>query len=267
MAERPDAESGFAVRLDNFDGPFDLLLTLVSRHELDVTEISLSAVTTEFVAYVRALDEAGQLEQASQFIVIAATLLDMKVASLLPRGEAVDDEDIAALEARDLLFARLLQYRAFKQVSAWFATHLESERLRVPRTAGAAAEIDLTPPELVWTTSLDDFAVIARLALAPKTPPTIGLAHLHAPAVSIREQAAVLVARLRATGQATFQELIADADSRGVIVARFLAVLELYREAAITYEQIEPLGPLSVRWTGQHWSDDQLAALGADYDQ
>lgn len=263
-------DGGFAVELENFAGPFEVLLGLIGKHELDITTVSLSMVTDEFLAYVRELrrtNSPAALDAASEFLVVAATLLDLKAARLLPRGEVEDEYDVELLEARDLLFARLLQYRAFKQVSAWFATHLESERLRVPRTAGAAAEIDLTPPELVWTTSLDDFAVIARLALAPKTPPTIGLAHLHAPAVSIREQAAVLVARLRATGQATFQELIADADSRGVIVARFLAVLELYREAAITYEQIEPLGPLSVRWTGQHWSDDQLAALGADYDQ
>ncbi|WP_036960272.1 segregation and condensation protein A [Pseudoclavibacter soli] len=274
MAELPEPAAGaeahddasFAVRLENFDGPFDLLLQLIGRHEVDVTEVSLSAVTAEFIDYVRALDDAGQLEQASQFIVIAATLLDMKVAGLLPRGEAVDADDIAAFEARDLLFARLLQYRAFKESSTWFAQRLAAESGRLARTAGIDERLRPGLPELIWTTSLDDFAVLARIALAPKAPETIGLAHLHAPAVSIREQAGIIADRLRRAGQLTFTELIADARVRGEIVARFLAVLELFREAAVSLEQLEPLGPLSVRWSAEHWSDEQLIALGAEYD-
>ncbi|MFU0804358.1 MAG: Segregation/condensation protein A [Pseudoclavibacter caeni] len=267
MAAPPDEPAaGFAVRLENFDGPFDLLLTLIGRHELDVTEVSLSLVTAEFLEHVRALDAAGQLEQTSRFLVVAATLLDMKAASLLPRGEAVDREDIAALEARDLLFARLLQYRAFKEVSAWFAARLDAEGGRLARTAPPTAAVDVTPPPLVWTTSPQDLAVLARIALAPRTPPTVGLAHLHAPTVSIRAQAAILVRRLRAAGEADFHDLVADAAGRGEVVARFLAVLELYRETAVTFEQLEPLGPLHIRWTGEHWDDAQLAALGADYE-
>lgn len=262
----PREEAAFRVSLANFDGPFDLMLSLLSKHELDITEIALSVITEEFISFLANLDDAAELEQASEFLVVAATLLDMKVASLLPQGEVVDAEDIALLEARDLLFAKLLQYRAFKKASAWFDEHLTAEETRHARSVRLDERYRETTPELVWTLSADDFAALAALALAPKEIPVVGLDHLHAPLVSIREQAAVVVSMLRSNGTATFRQLIAGVTERGVIVARFLAILELYRGASITFDQAEPLGELTVRWSDNDWSDDDLANLGADYD-
>jgi segregation and condensation protein A len=239
---------------------------LIAKHELDITEISLSVVTGEFISYLRDLDSVEELDQASEFLVVAATLLDLKVAGLLPQGELVDAEDVALLEARDLLFARLLQYRAFKQAAEWFSTHLEAESSRHYRTVRLEEKYRQQTPELVWTLSPEDFAALAALAMAPREIPMVGLDHLHAPLVSIREQAAIVVALLRRGETMSFRQLIAGANVAGVIVARFLAVLELYRNAAISFEQLEPLGELSIRWTAEHFSEDSLANLGADYD-
>ncbi|AZS43436.1 segregation and condensation protein A [Microbacterium oleivorans] len=257
----------FRVSLGNFDGPFDLLLTLISKHELDITEVSLSKVTDEFISYLKGLDDDADLDQASEFLVVAATLLDMKVAGLLPQGELVDAESVALLEARDLLFARLLQYRAFKEVSAWFARCLDREGKRHTRAVRLDEKHRRAVPELVWTLSPDDFAAIAMLAFAPKEIPHVGLDHLHAPLVSIREQAAIVVTLLRDAGQLNFRELVAGVTQTGVVVARFIAVLELYRHAALSFEQLEPLGELTLRWTADRWSEENLATLGADYDR
>ncbi len=270
--EPVDAPAGFRVTLDDFDGPFDLLLSLITKRELDITEVSLSVVTDEFLAYLRALDtgdgyDSDGLDQASEFLVVAVTLLDLKIASLLPQGELVDAEDVALLEARDLLFARLLQYRAFKEVSGWFAAGIEAEAHRHVRSVRLEDQYRETTPELKWTLSLDDFAALALLALTPREIPTVGLDHLHAPLVSIREQAAHVVALLRQGEPLTFRQLIAGAEVKGVIVARFLALLELYRNSAVGFEQLEPLGELTVRWTAENWNDENLVNLGADYGQ
>ncbi|KQV05057.1 segregation and condensation protein A [Leifsonia sp. Root112D2] len=259
-------ERAFRVDLGNFQGPFDLLLSLISKHELDITEISLSRVTDEFIAHLRTLDAEENLDEASEFLVVAATLLDLKVAGLLPQGELVDAEDVALLEARDLLFARLLQYRAFKEASAWFATGLDAESTRHTRSVRLEDKYRQRTPELVWTLTLDDFAALATLALTPREIPMVGLDHLHAPLVSIREQAALIVAMLRAGEPLSFRQLIAGAEQKGVVVARFLAVLELYRHAAVSFEQLEPLGELTVRWSAEQFSEENLANLGADYD-
>lgn len=262
-----DAQRGFRVHLSSFDGPFDLLLSLISKRELDITEIALSAVTDEFLTYLRGLDGEDELEEASEFLVVAVTLLDWKIASLLPQGELVDAEDVALLEARDLLFARLLQYRAFKEASAWFAERLAAESGRHARSVRLEDRFRERTPELRWTTSLDDFAALALLAFTPREIPVVGLDHLHAPLISIREQAAQVVSLLRRGEPVTFRQLIAGADQKGVIVARFLALLELYRHAAVGFEQLEPLGELTVRWTAENWSDENLVNLGADYGQ
>jgi segregation and condensation protein A len=266
--EQPEESGkGFRVSLTNFDGPFDLLLNLISQHELDITEVSLSKVTDEFIAYLRDLGPDEELDQASEFLVVAATLLDMKVAGLLPQGELVDAEAVALLEARDLLFARLLQYRAFKEVSSWFAGRLQGEDRRHARSVPLDPRYRAKTPELVWTLTPDDFAAIAMLAFAPREVPRVGLDHLHAPLVSIREQAAVVVTLLRGSERLTFRELVAGVDQAGIVVARFISVLELYRHAAISFEQLEPLGELTLTWTADHWSDETLATLGADYDR
>jgi segregation and condensation protein A len=263
----PEPVEGFRVSLGVFDGPFDLLLSLLSKHQLDITEVSLSRVTHEFIAYLNELDADEELEQASEFLVVAATLLDMKVAGLLPQGELVDAESVALLEARDLLFARLLQYRAFKEVSGWFAARLRAEDRRHTRAVRLDEKYRRAVPELVWSLSLEDFAALAILAMTPKEIPHVGLDHLHAPLVSIREQAAIVVTLLRDAGTLNFREIVAGATQPGVVVARFLSVLELYRHGALSFEQLEPLGELTLRWTAERWSDENLASLGADYDR
>lgn len=260
-------ESGFRISITGFDGPFDLLLTLLSTHEMDITEVSLSRITDEFISYLKGLEGDDELQQASEFLVVAATLLDMKVAGLLPQGELVDAESVALLEARDLLFARLLQYRAFKEVSGWFARSLQREERRHVRAVRLDEKHRRAVPELVWTLSAADFAAIAVMAFTPKEIPHVGLDHLHAPLVSIREQAAVVVTLLRGAGALNFRELIAGVDQTGIVVARFLAVLELYRHAALSFEQVEPLGELTLRWTAERWTPENLATLGADYDR
>lgn len=260
-------EPAFRVALANFEGPFDLLLSLIAKHELDITEVSLSKVTDEFISYLRGLDSEEELDQASEFLVVAATLLDLKVAGLLPQGELVDAEDVALLEARDLLFARLLQYRAFKEVARWFSARFDEEGARHARIVRLEDRFRQRAPELRWTLTADDFAALATLALTPREIPVVGLDHLHAPLVSIREQAAHVVAVLRRGEPVTFRQLVAGVELKGVVVARFIAVLELYRHAAIGFEQLEPLGELTLRWAAEHWNDDRLDSLGADYDE
>ncbi|MGZ0711133.1 segregation and condensation protein A (plasmid) [Coraliomargarita sp. W4R53] len=259
--------AGFRVSLGVFDGPFDLLLSLISKHELDITDVSLSKVTDEFISYLRHSDADDDLDEASEFLVIAATLLDMKVVGLLPQGELVDAESVALLEARDLLFARLLQYRAFKEVSTWFARCLQREEKRHTRAVRLDEKYRKAVPELVWTLTAEDFGALALLAMTPKEIPQIGLDHLHAPLISIREQAAIVVTLLRAAGTLNFRELVAGVNQPGIVVARFISVLELYRHAALSFEQLEPLGELTLRWSAQRWSDENLATLGADYDR
>ncbi|MET0990283.1 MAG: ScpA family protein [Glaciihabitans sp.] len=266
QTETAPETTGFSVSLTNFNGPFDLLLSLISKHEMDITEVSLSRVTDEFISYLRGVDTAKELDQATEFLVVAATLLDLKVAGLLPQGELVDAEDVALLEARDLLFARLLQYRAFKEASSWFAGRMTQESTRMYRAVRLEEKYRAQTPELVWTVTAHDFAALATLALTPREIPTVGLDHLHAPLVSIREQAAAVVDMLRAGEPLTFRQLIAGVDKKGVVIARFLAILELYRHAAISFDQDEPLGELIVHWSAEHWSDESLANLGADYD-
>lgn len=263
----PDASDDFRVDLDIFQGPFEVLLQLITRRELDITEVALSEITDEFIAYVAQIDSGEDLNRATEFIVVAATLLDMKLVSLLPQGDYVDAEDVAILEARDLLFARLLQYRAYKEAGLWFTERFGTEETRHPRAVPLEPKFRERIPELVWTTSLDDFAALATLALTPRTIPTVGLDHLHAPLVSIREQASILVARLRGGTPMTFRELVADAEGKGVLVARFLAILELYRRAAVELVQETPLGELTVTWEAEDWNDDELTTLGADYDR
>jgi segregation and condensation protein A len=259
------SEGEFRVSLANFDGPFDLLLRLIGKRELDITDVALSAVTEEFLSYLDSLEGPAELDAASEFLVVAATLLDMKIVGLLPQGEFVDAEDVALLEARDLLFARLLQYRAFKEVSGWLAEHFVVEGLRHTRHVSLESQYVTSIPVLRWTLSAEDFQALALFALAPKEIPMLGLDHLHAPLVSIREQAAHVIAALKSGGPISFRTLIQGIDQRGVIVARFLAILELYRQSAITFHQLEPLGELTLQWVAQNFGDEQLANLGDEW--
>jgi segregation and condensation protein A len=258
--------SGFSLSVGSFEGPFDLLLTLISKHQLDITSISLSKVTADFIEYVRTLEEADQLDEASEFLVVAATLLDIKIAELLPKGEVVDPEDVALLEARDLLFARLLQYRAFKEISAWFQNSIAMEARRVFRSVRLEERFRAQQPELVWTLSVEDFARLAQETMTPREIPMVGLTHLHASRISIREQALEVVAMLRSATVLNFSDLISSIRDRGILVARFLSVLELYRLGAVAFEQEESLGPLQITWRAENFDENELAALGADYE-
>jgi len=266
LTDGSEKGSGFAVNLGNFDGPFDLLLSLISKHEMDITEISLSKVTDEFISYLKTLDEEEEMDQASEFLVIAATLLDLKIAGLLPKGEVVDAEDVALLEARDLLFARLLQYRAFKEISSYFSTALALEAMRIPREVQLEERFRKQQPELVWKMTLEEFGILAQDTLTPREIPAVGLTHLHAPRVSIREQAREVVMMLKRSVRMTFREIIGSIKDRAIVVARFLSVLELYRLSAISFEQDEPLGDIKLAWNAENFDDEKLANLGADYD-
>lgn len=244
------SSSKFKVRLANFEGPFDLLLQLISQHQLDVTEVALHQVTDDFIAYTRALGADWDLDETTEFLVIAATLLDLKAARLLPAAEVEDEDDLALLEARDLLFARVLQYRAYKQVAALFA-ELEAGALRrYPRSVALEERFIGLLPEVMLGVDAAKFAEIALAVFRPKPPPTVSLDHLHMGRVSVREHAAVLRLRLATAGTATFPELVADCDHTIEVVARFLALLELYRESSVQFDQDEALGVLTVRWTG-----------------
>ena len=249
-AAAESTDGGFQVHLTNFTGPFDLLLQLISKHKLDVTEVALSAVTDEFIAHIKAAGDAWDLEQTSQFIVIAATLLDLKAARLLPSGEMTDSEDLALLEARDLLFARLLQYKAYKQIAGLLAQRLVAEDRRHARQVGPDPRYASLLPEIQLRITPDELAALAAKAMAPKQADVISLAHLHTSTVSVREQAGLLVDRLRRAGTLTFRALAADAENKVTVVARFLALLELYREQAVAFEQLTPLGELTIRWSG-----------------
>jgi segregation and condensation protein A len=240
----------FKVRLANFEGPFDLLLQLISKHKLDVTEVALSKVTDEFMAHIRAMGPDWDLDQTTEFLVVAATLLDLKAARLLPAAEVEDEADLALLEARDLLFARLLQYRAYKQIADIFNHRLDQEARRYPRTVGLEPHHAELLPEVVISIGPEGFAKLAVKAMQPKAKPQVYVDHIHAPLVSVQEQAGIVVARLREMGEASFRVLVEDTDDTLTVVARFLALLELYREKAVALDQETALGDLIVRWTG-----------------
>jgi segregation and condensation protein A len=257
----PDAEpgtrgvtggaGGFQVHLDVFEGPFDLLLALIAKHKLDITEIALSRVTDEFIGYIRDLAGRWELDQASYFLVVAATLVDLKAARLLPAGEVDDEEDLALLEARDLLFARLLQYRAYKEVAGLLAGQMASQDRRYPRRVPMEPQFADLVPEVLIGIGATEFAAIAARVLAPRPVPTVSTAHLHVPRTSVREQAEILLARLRSLRRATFRHLIADCAGTYEVVARFLAVLELFRDGQVSLDQAAPFGDLFVTWTGE----------------
>ncbi|EWM17277.1 MULTISPECIES: ScpA family protein [unclassified Kutzneria] len=250
----------FTVKLTNFEGPFDLLLQLISQHQMDVTEVALSRVTDDFIAHLKTMGEQWDLDETTEFLVIAATLLDLKAARLLPAGDVEDEDDLALLEARDLLFARLLQYRAYKQVAALFG-ELEAGALRrYPRSVSLEDRYTALLPEVMIGMSPMRFAELAAAVFRPKPPPTVSLSHLHMGAVSVRAHAAVLRVRLAEAGVATFGELVADCESTIEVVARFLALLELYRETVILFEQDDALGELTLRWAGGSLEEARAAA-------
>ena len=258
--------SAFQVHLDVFEGPFDLLLALISKHKLDITEVALSQVTDEFIAYISERSDGWDLDQVSYFLVVAATLLDLKAARLLPSGEVEDEEDLALLEARDLLFARLLQYRAYKEVAAVFAARMTAAGRRFPRRVPLEPRFAGLLPEVLLGLGPAEFARLAALALTPKPPPKVDTQHIHAPVISIRDQARIIATLLRELGRASFRRLTANAAGSYEVVASFLALLELYREGAASFEQMTPLGELYVTWTGPDDTDSVFQLTESDDD-
>jgi segregation and condensation protein A len=247
------SSDGFSVHLSNFDGPFDLLLQLISRHKMDVTEVSLSMVTDEFISFIRALEASGEgweLDQATEFLVVAATLLDLKAARLLPSGDVEDEEDLALLEARDLLFARLLQYRAFKEIAATFNERIATADKSFARVVALDPSLAALLPEVLIGVGAARFAAIAERVLTPKVTPSVAIQHLHMALVSVAEESKMVVEALRQSKTLSFRNLISDADSTLVVVARFLALLDLYRQGVLRFDQVIALGELQISWTG-----------------
>ena len=273
-----DAGPGFTVRLANFEGPFDLLLQLIGKHKLDVTEVALSVVTDDFIAHIRrnlagdsdGSSDAGDtgrigeydLDETTEFLLVAATLLDLKAARLLPGGEVEDEADLDLLDARDLLFARLLQYRAYKQMAVTFTELMATAPRRYARSVTFEDRLARLLPDVLITLPPQAFAQLAARAMEPRAEPEIGVSHLHAPAVSVRDEADLVVSALRARHQVTFADLIDDSPSLSHTVARFLAILELYRVDSVVFEQDDPLGPLTIRWTG----GDADVLVGDEFD-
>ena len=251
----------FSVHLDNFDGPFDLLLQLISRHKMDITEISLSLVTDEFIAFIRALEASGEgwrLDQATEFLVVAATLLDLKAARLLPSGEVDDEEDLALLEARDILFARLLQYRAFKEIAATFSERITTADKFFPRVVALDPTLSALLPEVLIGVGPQRFAAIAERVLTPKVAPVVSVEHLHLALVSVAEESRVVVEALRRSKSLSFRNLVSDAENTMVIVARFLALLDLYRQGVLRFDQVIALGELQISWTGSESGEVEI---------
>jgi segregation and condensation protein A len=266
-ARAPSSTPGFEVHLDVFEGPFDLLLALISKHKLDITEVALSQVTDEFIAYISQRADGWDLDQVSYFLVVAATLLDLKAARLLPSGEVEDEEDLALLEARDLLFARLLQYRAYKEVAGVFAARMTAAARRFPRRVPLEPRFAELLPEVLLGLGPAEFARLAALALAPKPPPKVSTEHIHSPLISVKDQARILAALLAELGRASFRQLTANAQGSYEVVASFLALLELYREDAVSFEQVTPLGDLYVTWTGHQDAADSVNDLTESDDE
>jgi len=266
-AQAPSSTPGFEVHLDVFEGPFDLLLALISKHKLDITEVALSQVTDEFIAYISQRSDGWALDQVSYFLVVAATLLDLKAARLLPSGEVEDEEDLALLEARDLLFARLLQYRAYKEVAGVFAARMTAAARRFPRRVPLEPRFAELLPEVLLGLGAAEFARLAALTLAPKPPPKVSTEHIHSPVISVKDQALMLMAMLKELGRASFRQLTADAQGSYEVVASFLALLELYREDAVSFEQVTPLGELYVTWTGHQDAADSVNELTESDDE
>jgi segregation and condensation protein A len=258
---------GFSVHLEVFDGPFDLLLQLIAKHKLDITEVALGVVTDDFIAHIRNLEQEGEgwlLDQATEFLVVAATLLDLKAARLLPSGEVDDEADLALLEARDLLFARLLQYRAFKQIADIFQAKIEEGEKSFPRTVALEPHLAELLPEVVLGVSPDRFAALAERALTPRTDPTLSVQHLHLPLVSVAEQALEIAALLKERKVLTFRGLTEGETNRFVLIARFLGLLELYREGAVRFQQMVSFGELSVEWIAP---EDRILTISDEFDR
>jgi segregation and condensation protein A len=239
---------GYVVRTEVFEGPFDLLLHLIARQRVDIWQVSLSRITEDYLAEVRRMRQLN-LEVATEFLVVAATLLELKAARLLPAPDAEPDEAEAALEERDLLFARLLQYRAYKQVAELFAARLAEQAAYLPRRVGAEDVLKGIAPDLLAGVEPEELARMAA-ALTPTPPPEVTTTHIAPPKLSVAEAVADLAERLRQRGSSSFEDLVGKQAVPIEVVVGLLALLELYKRSLVEIEQTATFGDIAVRWTG-----------------
>lgn len=254
--------SSYTVAVGAFEGPFDLLLQLIARRKVDIYDIPIAEITDDYLGVIRGMD-AVDLDTTTEFLVVAATLVELKAARLLPMDD--DSElDALALESRDLLYARLLEYRTFKQASVWLAERLDALGGYTPRTAGPDPVFAGIRPPLLFTTTADELAVIAGRACAEQLQPQVDVSHLQPVRMTVREAADLVMDELgRASGRASFRELTAGCRHRVEVIACFLALLELYKSDHIELHQAGTFADLRIEAGGlQVWRCDRAAGLG-----
>lgn len=235
----------YQVKLQVFEGPFDLLLHLIAKRELDIYEVSLASITEEYLDYIKSMQELD-LEVATEFLIVAATLIEIKAARLLP-GPPVDEESALALSERDLLIARLLEYRAFKDAAGRLASMIAENAGFVGRAAGPGREFDHLCPDLLARVKPADLAAIAARALSPKPLVALDLSHITPIRASVAEAIATVLAVLADRPAVTFRELTKGCPTRIDVVVRFLAVLELFKRGEAEIDQTENFGEIRVR--------------------
>lgn len=256
ISTEESATSGFQVNLEVYSGPFDALLGMIANNKLELTEVSLSSITEEFLTYVRGLDFTKNMDEASAFLDIASILVEAKSVAILPGGEDSqhDEQSLEALRERDLLFARLLQYRAYKQAAGDFRARIAANSGRFPHPAAMDEGIAAMLPELVWTLTPLELAQLAAQAIANAPASEVSIHQLHVPLVDLRAQSLVvrdrLIAALESKGDQSmsFSELTRDCTSRIEVVARFMAVLVFFKQGVLQYQQDGPFAELHLRW-------------------
>lgn len=256
ISTEESATSGFRVNLEVYSGPFDALLGMIANNRLELTEVSLSSITEEFLTYVRGLDFTKNMDEASAFLDIASILVEAKSVAILPGGEDSqhDEQSLEALRERDLLFARLLQYRAYKQAAGDFRARIAANSGRFPHPAAMDEGIAAMLPELVWTLTPLELAQLAAQVIANAPASEVSIHQLHVPLVDLRAQSLVvrdrLIAALESKGDQSisFSELTRDCTSRIEVVARFMAVLVFFKQGVLQYQQDGPFAELHLRW-------------------
>lgn len=248
----------YTVSLDVFEGPFDLLLHLISKREVDVYEVSLAGITEEYLLHLKAMQELD-LEVATEFLVVAATLIEIKAARLLP-GKQVEDEDGLLLSEPDLLIARLLEYRAFKDAAAMLADRIRENAGYIARTAGPGREYDHLCPDLLSRVTVEGLAAMALRALQPKPVAVLDLSHITPIRVTVEEAIDEVMRTLATSARISFKELTRNCHSRIDIVVRFLALLELMKRGEADVDQAEVFGEIEVRLRTPSGSDEQPPA-------
>ena len=262
MVEEGISASRFSVDLEVYSGPFDALLSMIANKKLELTEVSLSAITEEFLVYVRRLDFTENMDEASAFLDVASILVEAKSAALLPSnasGER-DEQSMEALRERDLLFARLVQYRAYKEAAADFRARLAANSGRFPHPGVVDESVSAMLPELVWTLGAEELAALAAQVFVNAPVDEVSVHQLHVPLVDLQAQSKLVRARLRGLGEGksiTFAELTADAKQSIEIVARFLAILAFFKQGVVQFKQSGPYAPLHVRWVSG--VDDEMS--------